>query len=73
MAAASWQQQQQGGSSSSSSSSSSRQGSRGDRDAGGWGVCLELVNNVAELGHHLALEGQDLHGLAGGVRLPELG
>lgn len=34
---------------------------------------LELVHNVAELGHHLALQGNASHGLAAGVSLSEAG
>ena len=34
-------------------------------------VDLELVYNVAELGHHLPLQGHSCHGFAAGVSLPE--
>lgn len=32
---------------------------------------LELVHDVTELGHHLALDGQPSHSLTPGVSLPE--
>ena len=32
---------------------------------------LELVYNVAELGHHLPLQGHSCHGLTAGVSFPE--
>ena len=36
-----------------------------------YGACLELVYNVAQLGHHLALYGQGCHSLTAGVCLPQ--